>query len=86
MKVVFCEPDKFARIIEVENDLDSLYELLDCDMIQAVYPWEDSACIICDDEGKLTGKDLCRALRDEDGDIYDVVVENMQRQADGLKG
>lgn len=74
MKVVFCEPDRFACVIEVKNDLNSLYELLDCDMIQAVYPWEDSACIICDDEGKITGKDLCRALRDEDGDIYDVVA------------
>ena len=74
MKVVFCEPEKFAKIIEVDDDLDSLYECLGCEIIQAVYPWEDNACIVCDDEGKLGDKDLCRALRDEDGYIYDVVA------------
>lgn len=30
--------------------------------------------IICDEEAKLTGKQLNRALRDEDGKIYDVVA------------
>ena len=25
------------------------------------------------DEGKLVGKDLNRALRDDDGDIYDII-------------
>ena len=30
--------------------------------------------IICDEEAKLTGKQLNRVLRDEDGQIYDVVA------------
>lgn len=29
---------------------------------------------VCDDEGKLNGKPLNRALRDEDGTVYDIVA------------
>ena len=42
--------------------------------IQAVYPFAEPVAIICDEEAKLTGKPLNRALRDEDGDIYDIVA------------
>lgn len=31
---------------------------------------------ICNEEGKLDGLPLNRALRDEDGDIYDIVAGN----------
>ena len=36
--------------------------------------YEEPVAIICDEEAKLTGKQLNRALRDEDGKIYDVVA------------
>ena len=42
--------------------------------IQAVYPFAEPVAIICDEEAKLTGKPLNRALRDEDGDVYDIVA------------
>ena len=41
--------------------------------IEAVYPWEDNACIVCDDEGKLKHKPLNRLLEDYDvlsGDFF----------------
>ena len=34
----------------------------------------DSVALVCNEEGKLEGLPLNRALRDEDGDIYDVVA------------
>lgn len=43
-------------------------------LIQAVYPWQDSAALVCNDEGKLMGLPFNRALRDEDGQIYDTVA------------
>ena len=46
--------------------------LLDC--IDAVYPFADPVAIICNDEGKLMGLPLNRALRDEDGQMYDAVA------------
>lgn len=42
--------------------------------IQAVYPHDDPVAVICDEEGKLKGSPLNRALRDEDGHIYDVLA------------
>ena len=44
--------------------------------IQAVYPYEEAVVLICNEEGKLDGLPLNRALRDEDGDIYDIVAGN----------
>ena len=42
--------------------------------IQAVYPFAEPVAIICNDEGKVMGMPLNRALRDDDGDIYDIVA------------
>ena len=42
--------------------------------IEAIYPYEDPVALVCNEEGKLEGLPLNRALRDEDGDIYDVVA------------
>ena len=42
--------------------------------IEAVYPFEDSVGVICNEEGKLRGLPANRALRDEDGHIYDVIA------------
>lgn len=42
--------------------------------IQAVYPYEDPVALIMDDDAKMYGKDLNRALRDEDGNMYDIVA------------
>ena len=44
------------------------------DSIEAIYPYEDPVALVCNEEGKLEGLPLNRALRDEDGDIYDVVA------------
>lgn len=74
MKVVMCRPNEYATIEDIDLDLHSLYKALDAEMIQAVYPWADPVALVCDEEGKLTGKELCRALCAEDGHIYDIVA------------
>jgi hypothetical protein len=43
-------------------------------MIQVVYPFEDPVGLICNDEGKINGMELNRALRTEEGEIYDIVA------------
>ena len=43
--------------------------------IEVVYePGGRDAAMICNDEGKLLGLPLNRALRDEEGEIYDVIA------------
>ena len=42
--------------------------------IEAVYPYNEPVALIVNDEGKLNGSELNRALRDNDGQIYDIVA------------
>lgn len=41
--------------------------------IQAIYPFPEEIALICNEEGKLEGLPLNRALRDEAGKIYDII-------------
>lgn len=75
IRVVLVEPGKQARIADIEASLEGYYRAIGADTIQAVYPFEEEVCIICDDEGKLTGRKLNRALRDEDTkEVYDIIA------------
>ena len=70
---VVVEPGKKPEIREIDSSLEGLQALVG-GYIQAVYPYEDPVGIVCNDEAKLEGLPLNRALRDEDGDIYDIVA------------
>ena len=39
-----------------------------------MYPYEEPVALVCNEEGKLDGLPLNRALRDPDGDIYDIIA------------
>lgn len=73
MKAIICEPIKRARIAEIKSDLKSLQSLVD-GYIQVVYPFEDRIGIVCNDEGKLNGLEPNRGLKDENGELYDILV------------
>ena len=73
INVLVVEPEKKPYAKEISSGLSSLQHEVG-GYIQAVYPYEEPVAIICDEEAKLTGKQLNRTLRDEDGKIYDVVA------------
>lgn len=72
IQVVLCEPGKPSCIIIIDNTLDSLQNAVG-GSIQAIYPFDDPVAIICNEEGKINGMELNRALRDEDGRVYDIL-------------
>ncbi len=72
MKAIIVEPDARPRVADIQSDLESLQEIVAGD-IQVVYPFDDPVGIICNDEGKILGLPLNRALRDENGEIYDIL-------------
>ena len=41
--------------------------------IQAIYPYDDMVAIVCNEEGKLLGMEPNRAVRNEEGDIVDII-------------
>lgn len=73
LSVLVVEPQKKPYAKEIGGDLKSLQREVG-GSIQAVYPFREPVALICNEEGKLSGKALNRALRDESGQIYDVVA------------
>ena len=72
MTVLVVEPMKEPYVKEIGPDLHSLQAEVGGD-IGATYPYSDPVALVCNDEGKLIGLDLNRGLRDENGQIYDIV-------------
>ena len=71
--IIAVEPGKKPYVAEIPHTLESLQKEVGGD-IQAIYPYEDPLAIIAAESGKLMGMPFNRALRDEDGHIYDVLV------------
>ena len=72
MKVLMIEPGKKPRKTEIDGSLAGMQKVVG-GYIQAIYPFENPVALICNEEGKLLELPFNRALRDEDGDIYDIV-------------
>ena len=75
MKVLMVEPGKSPYETEIEGGLESLQDAVGGN-IQATYPFDDLVGLICNDEGKLLGLPLNRALYDDGGRMYDIVAGN----------
>ena len=72
--VLVIEPEKTPYVKSIPSGLASLQQEVG-GYIQAIYPWDDDpCCIVCDEEAKLKRSQYNRVLRDEDGDICDVVA------------
>ena len=72
--VLVIEPEKKSYVKSIPSGLVSLQKEVG-GYIQAIYPWEDdSCCIVCEEEARLKNSPYNRVLRDEDGDIFDVVA------------
>ena len=70
--MLMVEPGKAPRAVTIKGNLQSLQEAVG-GYIEAVYPFDDPVAVIVNEEGKLNGLPMNRALRDEDGDIYDII-------------
>ena len=66
------DPQYAAEHPEAHAAKEELYESLMAGRISALD--EKLAALVCNDEGKLIGLDLNRGLRDENGEIYDIVA------------
>ena len=73
MNVLMVEPGKAPYEMQIGDDLQSMQAVVG-GYIQAVYPYEEPVALICNEDGKLDGLPFNRALRDPDGDIYDIVA------------
>ena len=72
MQVVVVGPKKKPMVQDISPDLESMQEIVG-GPIQAIYPFEEPVALICNEEGKLLNLPLNRALRDEEGNVYDII-------------
>ena len=76
MRALKIEPGKKPEVLELADRLEEMQKVVG-GYIQALYPFDDPVALVCNEEGKLLGLPPNRALRDEVGDIYDVVCGTM---------
>lgn len=73
MRVLVVEPLKEPYEAHIDGKLKTLQGFVG-GLIEAIYPFDDEhVALICNEEGKLLGLPLNRALRDGNGNIYDIV-------------
>ncbi|WP_418328006.1 DUF3846 domain-containing protein, partial [Ruminococcus sp.] len=73
LTVLEIAPGHYPKQVEIDPDLKALQQAVGGN-IGASYPFSDPVAIVYNDEGKLMGLPLNRALRDGSGEAYDVVA------------
>lgn len=61
INVLLVEPDKYPKRIEIDDTLEAMQELVGGD-IEEYMPYEDDVAIVCNEEGKMNGLSLNRAI------------------------
>ena len=72
MQILIVEPECRPEVKEIDGTLKSMQKVVG-GYIQAIYPFDDAVALVANEEGKLDGLPANRGLRDEDGQIYDIV-------------
>ena len=73
MRVILCKPDERAKVIEMEDSLESMQNMVG-GLIEEYMPWDDEVAIVCNEEGKMNGLPLNRGITDENGHLQDIIA------------
>ena len=72
IKVLLVEPEKYPKEIEIDDSLEAMQEVVGGD-IEEYMPFDDDVAIICNEEGKVRGLPLNRAVYVQDNDKKEMV-------------
>ena len=73
IRVVLVEPGKYAKVADINCSLEGMQKIVG-GYIEAYYPFKEEVCIVCNDEGKITGLKPNRAIYGKDNQIVDVIA------------
>ena len=73
MKILLIRPMEVPKEMEIEDSLEEMQRLVG-GYIQEIMPFEDDVALVCNDEGKFMGLPLNRAIRDERGNLADIIA------------
>lgn len=71
--VLVVEPMKEPYTKEIGSDYKDMQKEVG-GLIQATYPYDDLVGIVCNDEGKVNGLPLNRAIYDKGGEMIDIIA------------
>ncbi len=71
--VLVVEPEKVSRVVQIEETLESMQSVVG-GLIEEIMPFDDEVALVCNEEGKINGSELNRAIYNEDGEMIDVIA------------
>lgn len=74
LKVLILEPNKIARVAEIGRELEDLQQVVGGLIEPAYYLDDPNCCLVVNDEGKINGMPLNRAIYDKDGQMIDIIA------------
>lgn len=73
ISVLLVQPGKYPKMIEIEDSLEAMQKVVD-GYIEEYMPFTDDVAIVCNEEGKMRGLPLNRAITDENGYPLDIIA------------
>ena len=72
LRVLVVEPERTPYVKEIPHTLEALQQEVG-GLIEVIYPYADLVGLVCNEEGKLLGLPLNRALFDKNGKMRDII-------------
>lgn len=73
ISVILVEPGRYPKLIEIEDTLEAMQSLVEGD-IEEYMPFDDEVAIICNEEGKMRGLPLNRAVYVDNKEMGDIIA------------
>ena len=78
IRLIVCRPREEAEVAEIEETLEAMQEMID-GVMDEYMPFtsedqrEDDIVIVCDRDGTMKKLPPCRAIKDEEGRVQDII-------------
>lgn len=73
LEVLLVKPGEYAKFAEIDAGLSSMQNVVGGN-IEAVHYFDEPVVLICNEEGKINGSELNRAIKDDNGKVVDIVA------------
>ena len=72
ISVLLIQPGKYPKMIDMEDSLEAMQAVVG-GRIEEYMPFDDEVAIVCNEEGKLLGLPLNRAIYDDDHNMIEAI-------------
>ena len=73
IRVLLFKPGEYGKAIEIDDTLEGMQQAVG-GWIEEYMPFEDEVAIVCNEEGKIQGLPLSRAIYDDEGQLLDIIA------------